>query len=77
MAEEVQQSDEDLWDNPPEYGDDTPVEEPVPQDADSEEEEEEIEDDYEEDEVDESDEEDSPKEDWEERYRNLESSHSR
>ena len=77
MAEEVQQSEEELWDNTPEYGDDTPVGKPVPQDSDSEEEEEEIEKDYEEEEVDDSEEEDSPKEDWEERYRNLESSHSR
>jgi len=77
MAEEVQQSEEELWDNTPEYGDDTPVGKPVPQDSDSEEEEEEIEKDYEDEEVDDSEEEDAPKEDWEERYRNLESSHSR
>ena len=82
MAEEAEENIEELWDSIPEYGESegsssVPTEsEPV------EEEDEEIEDDYEEaeEEEDSEPEEDPPeesREDWEERYKNLESSHSR
>ena len=82
MAEEEQQSSEELWGNTPEYGEDPAKAEPVPEEPEPEEEEEE----GEEEEIEEADvgedleedsEDTSPEEDWEDRYRNLESSHSR
>ena len=81
MAEEEQQSSEELWGNTPEYGEEPAKAEPVPEEPEPEEEEEGEEDEIEEADVGEYLEEDSedipPEEDWEDRYRNLESSHSR